>query len=107
MLWYDTTAPLASQPANAATVPVDNPNTMASTTMRTKLPTRAYHLLTSPAAATTPAPVLYALTDRRGRQAPGELATPHEPVRGPQSLVVQVAPPTVTVIRASGGGPLR
>jgi hypothetical protein len=27
--------------------------------------------------------------------------------RGRQSLVVQVAPPTVTVIRAPGGGPLR
>lgn len=35
MLWYDAAAPLAS-PAKAAAMPVDSPNTVASTTMRTE-----------------------------------------------------------------------
>jgi transposase len=57
---------------------------IATTAIARKLLTRAYHLLTSAeiraqATATAPAPAPPARLPNGGRQAPGELAKPHEP----------------------------
>ena len=58
---------------------------IATTAIARKLLTRAYHLLTE-AEITTPAPAAPArLPAGRGRQAPGELAKPHEPAT-PRSM---------------------
>ena len=58
---------------------------IATTAVARKLLTRAYHLLTE-AEITTPAPAAPArLPAGRGRQAPGELAKPHEPAT-PRSM---------------------
>jgi len=65
---------------------------IATTAIARKLLTRAYHLLTDAqitapqAATTTRAPVPAARSQTgRGRQAPGELAKPHEPAM-PRSM---------------------
>jgi transposase len=63
---------------------------IATTAIARKLLTRAYHLLTSAevraqATATAPAPAPPARLPNGGRQAPGELAKPHEPAT-PRSM---------------------